>query len=337
METPAIIFDEFANVSIQPTGSIRTFAGSPGIIMGQSGNKMNFTIPIGGFVFIRYESPDPATTTYDLSDLAIVTMDELNVSQPALVTLELEDSDGMEDSVPIGVLAGTADVEWNIQTQFAINNQLDLENIIRIEFTIENEGGDVLSGNTERIFSTLICVAKDTMVLMADGTEKPIQHIKRGDEIAGDLEIKTINKVARLLHTQMAPITPVNIVKINENALEPNLPNRDLFISGIHPIFYNGQRRKAKLFRTLKGINYFGIKNNTTAADILPIDDNGETYSLYNIQYEHDGYFVANGIVVDSVPVLSNIMPLPKELYFNPELYGVKQITNIPKLKKSFF
>ena len=172
-----------------------------------------------------------------------------------------------------------------------------------------------------------ICVAKDTSVLMADGTSQFVQYIQRGDLVAGDLS-GTVSRVARVVKTRMPGITPISLVKISKNALGENQPHTDLTISSGHPILLGEHRYRAKCFIRTQGVKYYSRSKNT-ADKLLPVDDNKETYSLYNIQFEHDGYFVANGLVVDSVPVLSTKHPLPKELYFNPNLFNIK--TEYPK------
>ena len=172
-------------------------------------------------------------------------------------------------------------------------------------------------------------------VLMANGTTKPIQNIERGDMVAGDLHRKTRFKVARLIQTKISANTKVSIVKISKDALGKKQPSQELIISSGHPILYNSLRYRAKCFKNMKGVKYYS-KNKTSANKVLPLDDNGQTYSLYNMQFEHDGSFVANDLTIDSVPVNSSIMPLPKSLYFNNNFYNKKSNSkiDIPRLTK---
>ncbi len=152
---------------------------------------------------------------------------------------------------------------------------------------------------------------------MANGYQKPVQAIKRGDLVAGNLSRTISYKVARLITDDVGKITPKSIVKIAANSIGLNQPNRDTIMTGNHPILHEGIRRYAGCYREYPGVSYH--KRGAQTVDILPANDNG-THSLYNIQFEHDGYYVANGLVVDSVPVNSNVRPLPKEMYFNKEL-----------------
>lgn len=178
----------------------------------------------------------------------------------------------------------------------------------------------------------IVCVAKDTEVLMADGTIKPIQYVQRGDLVAGDLDGR-INRVARVIATTMPGITPVSIVKMARDSLGFNQPSQELILSSGHPVLYGDRRYRAKCFRGMPGVKYYSSRRNT-ASKLLPRDDFNESYTLYNLQFEHDGYFVANGVVVDSVPVHSDRCPLPLELYFNSDLYNVVSENDKPELIK---
>ena len=52
----------------------------------------------------------------------------------------------------------------------------------------------------------------------------------------------------------------------------------------------------------------------------MPKNQDNE-YCIYDLQFENDSSYVANGIMVQSRCPRSEISPLPKELYFDQELY----------------
>ena len=176
------------------------------------------------------------------------------------------------------------------------------------------------------------CVARDTRILMANGLERLVQYVKRGDMIAGDIDHSKKYRVARVIHNRLSGMTPISMIKINADALGYYQPSIETIISSNHPIFYNDSRYTAKAFRKNKEIKYFS-KSKTLARDILPVN-NDDSYSLYNIQFEVDGYFVANGLVVDSLSPFSTILPLPRELYFDDGLYENPIKNTKPILKK---
>ena len=64
----------------------------------------------------------------------------------------------------------------------------------------------------------------------------------------------------------------------------------------------------------------------TPACQILPINSGSDgseagKYTVYDLQFESEGSYVANGVTVQSRSPRSEITPLSRELYFNDELY----------------
>jgi uncharacterized repeat protein (TIGR01451 family) len=148
---------------------------------------------------------------------------------------------------------------------------------------------------------TVPCVVKDTMIAMQDGTQKPIQSIVRGDIISSGLV------VARLCETKIPTATVNDIMIFKPNSLGFGCPQKELTITDNHPIIYNGARRPARCFMDFIGVTH--MKRND-----IPI--------LYDIQFEHDGTYIANGVVIQSCSPCSTLNPLPKELYFDQSLYS---------------
>jgi uncharacterized repeat protein (TIGR01451 family) len=149
--------------------------------------------------------------------------------------------------------------------------------------------------------NTVPCVVRDTMILMMDDTLKPIQDIQRGDWVAPN------HQVARLCETVVPTATVNDLMILKAHCLADGLPNRDLLITSNHPIFYEGARRPAWCFKDLVGVSQ--VKRND-----IPM--------LYDLQFEHDGSYIASGIEIQSCSPYSFINPLPKELYFDQSLYS---------------
>ena len=42
-----------------------------------------------------------------------------------------------------------------------------------------------------------------------------------------------------------------------------------------------------------------------------------KSITMYNLQFDHNGSFVANGLTVEAVPPESKLFPLDKNLYFD--------------------
>ena len=316
--------DTFETGPWEPINSERFLNASLGASTEITGGAWTFSANDANQIF-TLEYIRQGGTTYDLSNVASITLEGVTINPGSSFDVQLRLI--YDNSLP--QTTGFVPLMESSVT-FDLSQFFQLDNVTVVEFGILATSGTG-SGSIAAITSAFICVAKDTMILMADGKETPIQNIKRGDFVAGDTQIQSKYKVARLIKTPLSASTPVKIVKINKNAIEPNYPNRDLIMSSGHPILYNGVRRRAKLFKKYPGVKYSKIPANK----ILPIDDNKKTYSLYNLQFQHDGSFVANGVVVDSVPVKSSLMPLPKELYFTKAFYIRPKKVFVPKLERS--
>jgi hypothetical protein len=160
-----------------------------------------------------------------------------------------------------------------------------------------------------------ICVGKYTKVLMADNTEKEIWQIERGDYVCGDLKKKTIHKVAKVIRRKISADTRIRVVEINKGSLGFNMPNTDLLMTASHPIVWNDVRTRAKNFSHWDGVKFH---KDVSTKEILPVEDDG-TYVLYDLIFEDNGYYIANGLTVQSHSPCCVIEPLEEKLYFSKE------------------
>lgn len=344
--TPAIFSDDFntpqaANSGtlvggtwnpITSTRELLALAPSDGSNIG--GGKLNLVNVSNTPVEIIYASPNPIVITYDISAGASIVLSGFNITTGSAIDIEfsltITDNGLGGGTISHGLVGNT--VTWPI-SEFINTLALDPTNVVSFQLDIFNDSDIVpLNATAESIDFVFICVARDTRILMADGTEKLIQDIKRGDCIAEDINAKKLSCVARVLHTKLPGAAPVALMKMPAHSLGFNQPHSETIITTSHPILFNDSRYRAKALRNINGIKYYNRKD-TCAADILPVNSDG-SYSLYNIQFEHDGYFVANGLSVDSVPVFSTSTPLPKVYYFNDTLYENPIQVVKPKLKK---
>jgi len=179
----------------------------------------------------------------------------------------------------------------------------------------------------------IVCVSRDTQILMHNGTYKAIQDIERGNVVAGDLEMSKLYRVSRVNRQRVHPSQRVDLVSFDKDCLGSNQPIQRLVITCNHALIYNGKRRPAKCFENLYGVTK---KNERLSVDRMdhsnPLNySNGESvflipepdggYILYDLQFETLGSYVANGVVVQSRSPRSRITPLPRSLYFNRSLY----------------
>ena len=176
--------------------------------------------------------------------------------------------------------------------------------------------GVVIGDNLFTYLNTIVCVVRGTQILMDDGRLIPIEQIQRGDLVVGDQGIRS--RVAEINKQVVAPNSTLNLIEFPPNCLGIGFPSTRLLVTPNHPIVYKGARRPAKCFRYLPEIiEHVGIQ----AKDHLPSEPDGTTYFLYDLQFDDDGSYIANGVTVQSRSPWSDLTPLPKELYFDPTRY----------------
>ena len=144
------------------------------------------------------------------------------------------------------------------------------------------------------------CLYQDTLITMQDGTDRKIQDLKRGDWV------KPGHQVARLCKHQIDSRCKIAFLLFNVGTFGPRRPYRELLITRDHPIIFQHARRPAKVFDSLMGVCQVMMQ--------------GISY-LYDLQFDHEGTYLANGLEVQSCSPRSLYQPLSKELYWDPSLY----------------
>jgi hypothetical protein len=156
--------------------------------------------------------------------------------------------------------------------------------------------------------STLVCVIGKTQILMMDGVTKPINTLQRGDWVAPN------HQVARVCRETIDPFSKIDLLIFEKYCLG-NQPEQTLIVTPNHPIVYRNARRPAKCFAKCPGVTFL---ENVPVTQILTLL---EEACLYDLQFEHDGTYIANGLEIQSRSPYSYFGPLPKELYFDQSLY----------------
>lgn len=179
--------------------------------------------------------------------------------------------------------------------------------------------GVVLGQQIIKYLNTVVCVVYGTQILMEDGRYKPIEQITRGDYVIGyegrKYQVADINKQFVSKHST------IDLIEFPPNSLGDGLPINTLLITPNHPIFYKGARRPAKSFKKLPNIiEHSGVKP-TSLIKPESYDELGPIYYLYDLQFDDDGSYIAEGITIQSRSTWSDITPLAKELYFDQSRY----------------
>ena len=149
--------------------------------------------------------------------------------------------------------------------------------------------------------SIVTCVDGNTYILMADETCKQIKKIKEGEMVAGGMEYPHPHKykVEKVIKTLVTPDTVVEIVRFPKNYFQQGVPEHNLNITSIHPIYYNKIENTSSFFKQCEHIK---------ASECLTAE-NG-FYYLYDLQFSHEGSYVAEGLVVKSRSPFNDIYPL---------------------------
>jgi len=174
-----------------------------------------------------------------------------------------------------------------------------------------------ISGQFHTFYSntnqTPLCLVGDghTLIKMYNGQYKKIEEIERGDLVYQ--APGKCGKVAQLCQVDSSQYTELEMIEIPVNGLGNGCPSQELLITGNHPIFWHGKRRPARSFIKFSGVKQHFIGDVEIIKKCYPI--------LYDLQFETDGSYWANGIEVQSCSPRSFTHPLPKELYFDQSLY----------------
>ena len=225
---------------------------------------------------------------------------------------------GTSPEVP-GTISGSASdfvVSWG-PIESDVFTDVDLSNVLSIDFLVNTNGlADTITfgnGETDGGLSTsLACVLSNTLILLGNNEKREIKDVQRGDEINCDGEIKRVCVINKQLLNGDAI---VNMVKFEMGSLGENKPYRSLYVTKNHPIIYEGSRRPAYCFQNLDGVTFY---KNIKMSDLLGVM---EDYNLYDLQFEDDSSYMANGILVQSRSPYSDLTPLSKKLYFDESKY----------------
>jgi hypothetical protein len=179
--------------------------------------------------------------------------------------------------------------------------------------------GVPIGGKLLVYLDTVVCVAFGTHILMADGQYKPIEQIVRGESVIG-YDNRTF-KVADINRQFVSKNSVVDIIEFKPNALGAGCPSQTLLVTPNHPIFFKGARRPAKSFKSLPNVIEHTEAKPSSILQHTTIDEMGPVYYLYDLQFDDDGSYIAEGVVVQSRSPWSNITPLSKELYYDVSRY----------------
>lgn len=177
-----------------------------------------------------------------------------------------------------GNTSGSGTQHMNIQPNYYAAIMITGNNTIESSYLIT--GFNAPSG---------ICVLAGSLILMHDYTTKMIENLKRGDIVIEDKETNKTSIVSRVIKSVAKDLVVIPHGLMNSE--------KDLIITSNHPVWVN-QNINRILAKNLKDITTYGQSSDT----------------VYNLQFDEEGSFYANGVKIDSVSPYHRKFPLEKKI-----------------------
>jgi len=157
------------------------------------------------------------------------------------------------------------------------------------------------------------CVLEGSRILMADGSLKEVQNIQRGDLV---LTAHGPLPVSRLIEEKLRE--KVYLIKIPRGCIDNIIPYSDLYVCSGHVIRHLGARRYASTLSCYKGVEILRGKRETIT----------DKKAMYDLQFDIETFYYVEGLESQSRSPYCHYSPLPKELYYNKELYKNIRVPN---------
>jgi hypothetical protein len=159
-----------------------------------------------------------------------------------------------------------------------------------------------------------VCVLEDTRILLSNGQWKKVQDLIRGDSIA--CKDGSSLPLCRLIIRDISECD-VDFIFIPKDAIARGLPMNDLYCCKHHYFLYNDKLYSAGSFLSFPGVK----RIQGLGKEVLP------KHRMYDLQFETEGFYIAEGLLCPSRSPYDADDPLPRELFFDQSLFR----PNIPK------
>lgn len=292
----------FAGTWNPPSSRQLLSSGAPASI---SASNLNLTVGTVGTL-----GPSLAyvfTTTQDLSSIGSFTLQNVTFTTPGSLTVTV-----FNDGNNLG--QGNTTFNGNLVVFVSPPSASSGE----LLFLFSSGDGSVSSLSIAGITSSLVCVAHNSdIIINHEGKRIKVQDLQRGDEIQDQ------GKVARVIRTHLQPSALVEAVVFEKDSLGTNLPDRQTIVCADHYLVYQGKRRLARSLVAFSGVRFV----RTRVDKVLPCAEDGNYY-FYDIQYDHEGEYVVNGLFSQSRSPYALVSPLPRELYYEKSNYKDIRVHN---------
>ena len=327
---PPLVTARDSNNNIIPITLINTVSDADLLTL-----ALYFIVPTDSTYEIRATSPEQSQIVLSATNFAGVNLSAPiaesavvpNTIEPAITLPAVGDNSSQRivdlvsalPGVPIIPADDTATSTLYQQQSASLNGAgFTLVNNLADRVYVAVEGATEVNGIAIALNPAIVCVARNTLVTMADGSLKPVQEIKRGDRVFTNLEMTTVETVAQLNITYLGADEKPNIVTIRKNSLGPGLPFQELKLTDPHPLIIDGVRRPARCFINFPGVSQ--SQQSIPVKELLPTEPD-HTYAIYDLVFDHDTNYIANGVLTQAHSPYCHVGFLPKESYFNPKNY----------------
>lgn len=153
---------------------------------------------------------------------------------------------------------------------------------------------DVFDFANRGYITTVSCLAPGTEVTMADGSKKPIETVKEGDQVKGKDGVNTVKKLVVRNHDVL------HLHDINGGALSLTADHPVMTTKGWRAIAYNAQIKKygLKEVKTLEVGDVLITANGEVPVTSIKAKESVRNGVTYNLTLEGDETFYANDILV---------------------------------------
>jgi hypothetical protein len=166
-----------------------------------------------------------------------------------------------------------------------------------------------------------ICVLEDTHILLANGQWKKVQDLTRGELIAG--KDGSALPLCRLIVKDISA-SRIDFIVIPKDAIAPGMPMNDLYCCKHHYFLYGDKLYAAESFLSFPGVRRIrGYAKEVLGKELPKLSK----LRMYDLQFETEGFYIAEGLVSPSRSPYDADDPLPRELFFDQSLFRL----NIPK------
>lgn len=177
----------------------------------------------------------------------------------------------------------------------------DLIGVQSISFGVVQDvaGSDASIDATTNNALTVVCFAKGTLIRLATGQTRDVANLKQGDMVEtadhGPKKIRWIGSVS-LSEQDLEDNSDLRAIRIQKDAIGPNIPSLDLLVSPQHRILIRSQIAE----RMFGSLEVLVAAKHLTAINGIEIARELQTVTYYHFLFDQHEIVFANGAATES-------------------------------------